>query len=207
MIKNGKIMVQIFMLVLCLLSFVGPVFGSEMAMTNEWAIEEVQVFLGLRTDYLVYSSFKNRDACQVFGIDIIENEPCSPLSFRYQRLGSANARKIYDQFVSKIEAIPLRYVAVNNELKNGYEIVSYMMSMNNSQYHVKMFVLENLCSRYDVDFLLYKFGTNPCFFSKDEKELIERELITVEGYHGPKGYFSEDKFLLYVSELKKKYSS
>jgi hypothetical protein len=195
------LVIHILLIVFGLLSFSGPVFGSERTTKNEWPIEKVKVFLGFDTDFFVYSSLENTNACQVFGIDIIEDEPCFPVSFRYQRMGSLNADKIYNQLVSKIEAIPLRHAVVNKELKNDHVIVSRVMPMNNHQYHVKMFVAVNLLAQYDGNSLLYKFAKKPWFFPKNKGELIERELITVEGYHGSKGY--ENKSLLYSYPLKK----
>jgi hypothetical protein len=157
------LVIHMLLIVFGLLNFVGPVFGSERTTKNEWPIEKVKVFLGFDTDFFVYSSLKNTNACQVFGIDIIEDEPCFPVSFRYQRMGSLNADKIYNQFVSKIEAIPLRHAVVNNELKNDHVIVSRVMPMNNHQYHVKMFVAVNLLAQYDGNSLLYKFAKKPLF--------------------------------------------
>lgn len=175
-------MVHMLLTVFGLLSFGGPVFGSEQP------IKEIVLHVKFPmpgAGALVYSSVKNSRVCQYFGIASDANEPFVPLAGYNDKPDETYQDEIYNKF-EEIEAIPYRCLLDihNKKFKKKDEEIIFPVRLDD-KYRVKLVMFDNLLSQYDSNALLRNFREKPGFILGDEKELIERGLITADGNHGP----------------------
>jgi hypothetical protein len=175
----GEFMIPVFLIIFfSLLSFAGPVFGSEQPIKEIIALVRCAGSMDFDKKELIYSSDANRKAWQSCGIQSEQNEPFFPLyqdcfpAIRF-KIDNEIHEKIYDDIYYNliwIDAIPFRYISIDNKFKKkGDEIISCIMDVKGNKYNVKMLMVNNLLSQYDAVFLLNNFKKRSGFFSVMEK--------------------------------------
>ena len=115
----GKIMTQLFMLILCLLSFSGAIFGSG----RPTDIIELRINFDIPTaNCLVYSSIQNRNELQILGIKTKENEPFFPFP-QLDLMHGDNAYELAHNKIVPINSIPLSCILRNDQFKKTDETI------------------------------------------------------------------------------------